>query len=106
MPGSGYTFVAIDIGHNGQVMIVGTENNGGDAPAEMRGNFNPTGVGGTFGSEFVLGMTNVGSFDTITPQPNRALFAELGRAQPSLQQRKCITGVYVCRVTHVPGMDV
>src|SRR5439155_22219155 len=64
----------------GQVMVVGQENNGNDSPSQMYANVNATGVGGTFGAQISLGITNVGSFDTITPQPDRSIDAEMNLA--------------------------
>ncbi len=62
-------------------MAVYQENNGGDAPAQMFVSVDPDGLGPQgFGPQINLGTTNVGSFDHITPQPDRSIDAEMNIA--------------------------
>jgi FG-GAP-like repeat len=75
------TFGDLSIGPFGQVMIVYQENNGGDSPARMFCDVDLDGLGpGGFTARSGLGSTNVGSFDAITPQPDRSVDAEMNLA--------------------------
>src|SRR5262249_32750566 len=73
------TFGDIEIGPNGQVMLVYQENNGGNAPAKMFADLDPDGLGpAAFASiNLPATSTNVGSFDVITPQPICSIDAEM-----------------------------
>jgi hypothetical protein len=81
-PNNSFTFGGIDIGPNGQVMLVGQENNGSGAPAKMFVEVDPDGLGpaGFTAVTPPAPMTNVGSFNPITPQPNRTIDAEMNIA--------------------------
>jgi hypothetical protein len=78
-PGNTGTFGDLAIGPQGQVLAVYQENNG-LGPSQTYASLNPTGVNGTFGAQINLGTVNVGSFQPITPQPNRTIDSELNLA--------------------------
>ena len=80
-PGAKGTFGDLAIGPNGQVMAVYQQNNASGAPAHMYVSVDPDGLGPLgFGTQLDLGTTNVGSFDAITPQPDRTIDAEMNLA--------------------------
>jgi hypothetical protein len=73
------SFGDIAIGPGGR-MVIGYQNaNSTQGPDNLFMNFDPDGIGAAaLGTRLLISSTNVGAFDTITPQPNRSIDAELG----------------------------
>src|SRR5207247_6562940 len=73
------TFGDIAISPNGGFMLVYQEQTG-EAPSHMWAEFDPDGLGSTGFTTIDMGMTNVGDFDFIPPQPDRSVDAEMNLA--------------------------
>ncbi len=78
--GANGDFGDIAVGPAGQVAIVYQDNTTTEGPDTIHMNFNPTGVGGTFGAQTSPTVTQVGAFVTIPAQPLRQIDAEAGLA--------------------------
>lgn len=75
--GSTANFGDIAIGPNGEVMVVYQNSNSGQGPDSIKMNVDPDGLGAApFGPQSTITTTNVGGFDTITPQNRRSIDAE------------------------------
>ena len=92
LPGNPGTFGDIAIGQTGQVMIVYQENNGSGARRENVRQPQSDGGRRPLRRQIDLGTTNVGSFNPITPQPNRTIDAEMASpgTAPAAPQRPAL----------------
>lgn len=81
-PGSAQSdFGDIAIGPTGQVLVTYQRQGSGEGPDSIFVNLDADGLGaGGFAAQVTATATNVGGFDTITPQPNRTVDAEAGLA--------------------------
>ncbi len=81
-PGSAQSdFGDIAIGPTGQVLVTYQRQGSGEGPDSIFVNLDADGLGaGGFAAQVTATATNVGGFDTITPQPDRTVDAEAGLA--------------------------
>src|SRR5262249_29619664 len=80
-PGARGQFGDIAVGPNGQVMIVDQTAGTGEGPGNIMVTLDPDGLGPAgFGQQFIVGVTNVCTFDAVPAQPNRTIDAETNLA--------------------------
>jgi hypothetical protein len=81
IPSASGSFGGIAVGpgpNGGKVIVTYQSPTGGQGPATIYANVNPTGLGGAFGARITVTSTNVGGFDFIPAQNERSIDAEAG----------------------------
>ena len=81
VPGAAGNFGDIAVGPAGEVVLTWQTNTGGEGPASIQVSTDADGLGpGGFSAPITAASTNVGGFDFLPAQPNRAIDAEANLA--------------------------